>query len=80
MRQQVEKVDAEGYPDFDLSAVTSERIDIQRRMGIVSIAQTWGIANHRQTPDFDAIKKLLDIRFLNSTDDIPHEDFFCWNT
>lgn len=26
--------------------------------------------------DMAAIKKLLDVKYANSSDDIPHEDFF----
>jgi hypothetical protein len=31
-----------------------------------------------QTPDFEAIERLLDARFGQASDDLDHEDFFGW--
>lgn len=44
---------------------------------LISILNTWGLQTRSQTPKLRAIKKLLDERYHNSTDDIKHEKL--WN-
>jgi hypothetical protein len=55
---------------------TKDRIDIGKRIQLAAIAVTWGLQLHQQTPDFNALEKLLDIRYHNSVDDIEHDDLF----
>ena len=59
---------------FDLGIMTEQRIRMQLKLGIPAAFKTWGLMSHRQTPDFDAMKRLLDERYRHSTDDIPHVD------
>ena len=49
---------------------------IQKRIILGTIARTWELVLHRQTPDFEALAKLLDVRYNNSKDDVEHEDIF----
>lgn len=35
----------------------------------------WGLQVKQSTPDFKAIKRLLDVKYRNSIDDITHEDY-----
>jgi hypothetical protein len=63
-------------PPFDLSVMTKQRFRMQLKLGIPAAFSTWGLTSHRQTPDFDAMKRLLDERYQHSADDIPHPDPF----
>jgi hypothetical protein len=61
-------------PHFDLALLTEQRIRMQLKLGIPAAFKTWGLVSHRPTPDFDAMKRLLDERYQHSADDIPHPD------
>jgi hypothetical protein len=63
-------------PAFDLSHLTNESIERQLSVLPVVVFGTWRLECHRRTPDFRAMKRLLDERYRHSTDDIPHEDPF----
>jgi hypothetical protein len=63
-------------PQFDLKVFSTETVAVQKKIVSVAALKTWGLEIHRQTPDFTATKKLLDVRFGNSTDDLPHDDPF----
>ena len=56
-----------------------EYLLIQKELIFGSVAKTWQLVIKQPTPDIGAIKKLLDAKYANSTDDIPHEDFFSVN-
>jgi hypothetical protein len=43
---------------------------------LIATTSTWGLQMRRSTPDIKAIKKLMDVRYFQSSDDVPHEDFF----
>ncbi|MCK4869957.1 MAG: hypothetical protein KAS93_02490 [Gammaproteobacteria bacterium] len=45
-----------------------------------AIAQTWKLVIKQVTPDVIAIKKLLDAKYGNSTDDIQHKEFLLDNS
>lgn len=68
-----EREDDVGIP---VSVFTQDRISLQKKIQIATIAKTWGLELHKQTPDFIAIERFLDTRYHNSEDDIEHEDFF----
>jgi len=55
---------------------TEEAFTIRKQIHLVAVARTWDLVLHRDTPDFDALARLLDVRYNNSTDDIDHDDFF----
>jgi hypothetical protein len=61
-------------PPFDLSIPTEQRMRMQLKLSIPAAFNTWGLMSHRRTPDFDAMKRLLDERYQHSADDIPHPD------
>ena len=54
----------------------STRIAYHKDPTIGAIAKTWGLVIKQSTPDMNAIKELLDVKYGNSSDDIPHEVFF----
>jgi hypothetical protein len=64
----------EDDPKFDLALLTEQRIRMQLKLDIAAVFKTWGLFSHRPTPDFDAMKRLLDERYHHSVDDIPHPD------
>lgn len=66
--------DCELLPD----ELTEEALEIQEMMLTMACARGWGLAIHGETPDARAIKRLLDVRFMHSSDDIKHEDVFGW--
>lgn len=61
-------------PPFELSALTEQRMRIQLMLGIPAAFKTWGLVSHRDTPDFEAMKRVLDERYQHAADDIPHAD------
>ena len=69
-----EETDSDGV--FDLTQLTAGRLEIQLDMLTVAAFNTWDLGSHRRTPDFKAMKRLLDERYGHSTDDVPHNDPF----
>ena len=43
---------------------------------LIATTSTWDLQMRRNTPDIQAIKKLMDVRYFQSSDDILHEDIF----
>jgi hypothetical protein len=68
----------EGEADslIPIEIFSEEQIEMQKRMHSAVVAHTWGLVLHRDTPNFEALTKLLNVRYHNSTDDIAHEDIF----
>lgn len=64
--------------DFDPLLINAESVDLQVWGNLMATLKTWKLELHRQTPNFGAVKRLLDARFGNATDDVPHEDVFGW--
>ncbi len=62
--------------EIPLEIFSEDKIELFKYISLSSIAKGWGLVLHRKTPDFEALKKLLDVRYRNSTDDIEHDDFF----
>jgi hypothetical protein len=58
------------------SAFSDEEIQMQLMTGTATMAKTWGLVLHRQTPDFAALRRLLEVRYHITRDDIPHTDIF----
>ena len=63
-------------PKFDLDVLTEARLLEQLNFSLIAVLKTWELTCHRQTPDFAAVKRLLDERYRHSIDDIPHGDPF----
>jgi hypothetical protein len=76
MLERVHREEREEDPAFDLAYLTDEIIEMQRSVSSAAAFKTWDLAVNRQTPDFVAMKRLLDERFGHSSDDIPHDDPF----
>lgn len=54
----------------------SEHAEMAKSTMLASNAKVWGLVVRRQTPDFVALKKLLDVRYFQSTDDVAHAEIF----
>jgi hypothetical protein len=63
-------------PPFDLSLIDESRLAAHAAMLLAATFRVWGLALNRQTPDTIGMKRLLDERYGNSTDDIRHADLF----
>jgi len=66
-------------PEFDLVVLDLEFMEIHAQLHVAAAFKTWDLAIHRSSPDFDAMKRLLDVRYRHSLDDIPHNDPFVPN-
>lgn len=76
MKERMFREERTDDPAFDLGQLTAERLELQEQLLTGAVFQTWDLAIHRDTPDFAAMKELLDQRYRHSTDDLPHEDPF----
>ncbi|HEV3157775.1 MAG TPA: hypothetical protein VGZ00_10555 [Candidatus Baltobacteraceae bacterium] len=76
MNSRMQREENESDPDFDLSYLTEETLRNQKIAQPLSVLKGWDHTTRRQTPDFKAIQRLLDVRYRNSMDDIPHDDPF----
>ena len=61
---------------FDLDTVDEVTLLLQADVSVAASFRTWDLEINRQTPDTGAMKRLLDVRYGHSTDDIPHADIF----
>lgn len=77
-REAIKAIEGGVIPGFDRSLFTVDVISAQTKVQTVTAMSTWGLAVNSQTPDLDAIKRLLDVRFQQAIDDIEHEDVFGW--
>jgi hypothetical protein len=80
LMQRFGRAETKDDPEFPLGLLNKEIIDTFRTVSAASAFKVWGLELHRQTPDFRAMKRLLDVRFRHSTDDIPHGDPLNWST
>jgi hypothetical protein len=72
----IKSVEGESATPVPASAFSGEEIETQLMVNTAAIAKTWDLHLHRQTPDFSALRKLLEVRYHITRDDIPHEDIF----
>jgi len=79
MKELMFREEAESDKQISPSIFTEERVTLQRKIFLASVAGTWGLVLQQQTPDFEALDKLLDARYHNSDDDIPHPEFFSFS-
>jgi len=53
-----------------------EDLEISKNLAFMGNLQTWGLISNLRTLDFAAIRRFLDVRYRNSSDDIPHASYF----
>jgi hypothetical protein len=67
-------------PVFPDELVTEKELKFAKNVAVTSNLPTWGLISNLRTPDFAAIRRFLDVRYRNSSDDVPHKDYFPdWN-
>jgi hypothetical protein len=68
-----ESIDA---PDFSEDFLIGDADGMIRKTTLGTSTKVWGLQIRSNTPDFTALKKLMDTRYGQAEDDIPHEDIF----
>lgn len=62
--------------EIPLEVFSDEAINLQKSMLAPAASKIWGLSIKQKTPDLNAIKKYLDVRYNNSIDDVDHVDYF----
>jgi hypothetical protein len=76
----MQREEQEGDPTFDLAVITVDRLEAQQLVLLSSTFKTWRLTLNQPAPQLDGMKRLLDARYGNATDDIPHDSIFSDNT
>jgi hypothetical protein len=76
MSDRIYRAERSNDPEFALNAFSIEAVSMQKRILSIASLKTWRLEINRQTPDFEATKRLLDARYGHSSDDLPHDDPF----
>jgi hypothetical protein len=67
-------------PAFPHELFTEEELRFAKNAAVTGTLQTWHLISNLRTPDFVAIRRFLDVRYRNSSDDVPHTGYFRdWN-
>jgi hypothetical protein len=67
-------------PVFPNHLCTEDALKFLKYAAVTSNLKIWGLISNLRTPDFAAIRRFLDVRYHNSSDDVPHENYFGeWN-
>jgi hypothetical protein len=78
MQRAIKRMEAGDMPSIDPAKFDAAFLKFQMDLNVMATLKSWGLELHRQTPDGAAIRRFLNARYNNSTDDIPHEDHFGW--
>jgi len=76
MHERIGRDESDDDAKFDPICLSEEDIEMQIGVSSAAAFKTWDLEINRQTPDFVAMKRLLDERYGHSRDDIPHDDPF----
>ncbi len=75
-RQIMYQEESEESIEIPLEVFSDEAINLQKSMLAPAASKIWGLSIKQKTPDLNAIKKYLDVRYNNSIDDVDHVDYF----
>jgi len=64
-----------GDPLVPLDLFTEKELAFAKNVAIVGNLKTWDLESNLRTPDFAAIRRFLDVRFRNSSEDIVHTNY-----
>jgi hypothetical protein len=78
MRGILREMEAGKGPPINLEKFTRENLEAVRWSGLFAAMPSWELTNHRQTPDMEATKRFLSVRYHHFEDDIDHPDLFGW--
>ncbi|WP_300579206.1 hypothetical protein [Phenylobacterium sp.] len=73
-RQRSRRGELPDDPEIDLASVTPETLRDVLFASTASVLQTWGLRINRQAVDPKGVRRLLDVRYRQADDDIPHKD------
>lgn len=76
LMERFRRAETERDAEFPSDKLTREIVSTFQNTLLAAAFKVWELELHRQTPDFKAMKQLLDVRFRHSTDDIPHGNPF----
>lgn len=71
-----ECAEAKEDPPLTIQDLLSMPIEMHLNMQLSTLCSTWRLIFKSQTPDFDALRKVLVERYGYMTDDVPHEPLF----
>jgi hypothetical protein len=71
-----ERAEAKEDPLLTMQDMLSTPVEMQLNMQLSTLCSTWRLIFKSQTPDFDALRKVLVERYGYMTDDVPHEPLF----
>lgn len=63
-------------PEVPISILAIAEIESQIQMTLAAVAKTFGLDLNQTTPDFAAMRRLLEVRYRILEDDIEHQDPF----
>lgn len=66
----------DGDPVFLNDLFTEDQLKFAKNVAVTSNLRIWGLVSNLRTPDFTAIRRFLDVRYRNSSDDVPHKSYF----
>lgn len=61
-------------PVFDEATITAESLQAVLHSSTAACLHTWGLRLNRMSLDPDGVRRLLDVRYRQAEDDIPHDD------
>ena len=73
-------IEAGDMPRIDPTKFDATFLKFQMDINVMATLKGWGLEHHRHTPDSAAVRRFLDARYNSSTDDIPHKDYFGWDS
>jgi hypothetical protein len=79
MRKILREFEAGRTPPINLGQFNRENLEMVRWSGLLAAMPSWELTNHRQTPDMEATRRFLSVRYHHFEDDIDHPDLFGWS-
>ncbi len=61
---------------FDIDSIDEDEFKISEELSYLSMMKTWDLNCNMQTPDFGAIKKFMNERYMVLDTDVPHDEVF----
>jgi hypothetical protein len=61
-------------PVFDPATITAESLEASLFSSVAACLNTWGLRLNRMSLDPKGVRRLLDVRYGQAEDDIPHDD------
>jgi hypothetical protein len=79
MRKLLREFEAGKSPSINLANFTRDSLEMVRWSGLFAALPSWELSTHRHTPDMEATRRFLAVRYHHFEDDIDHPDLFGWS-